>query len=81
LGAFYRRLKARLGPAKALTATAHKLAQIVYSRLKYGKAYVDRGVEYYEQPYRARMIKNLTRRAKQLGFELVPVTVTPAAGQ
>jgi transposase len=81
LGAFYRRLKARLGPAKALTATAHKLAQIVYSMLKYGKAYVDRGVEYYEQQYRARMIKNLTRRAKQLGFELVPVTVTPAAGQ
>jgi len=81
LGAFYRRLKARLGPAKALTATAHKLAQIVYSMLKYGKAYVDRGVEYYEQQYRARMIKNLTRRAKQLGFELVPVTVTPAPAQ
>lgn len=45
LGAFYRRLQARLGPAKALTATAHKLAKIVSNRLKYGKAYVDRGAQ------------------------------------
>ena len=81
LGAFYRCLKARLGPAKALTATAHTLAKIVYNMLTYGKAYVDRGGEYYEQQYRARVIKNLTRRAKQLGFELVPVTATPAVGQ
>jgi hypothetical protein len=81
LGAFYRRLKARLGPAKALTATAHKLAKIVYNRLRYGKAYVDRGAAYYEQPYRERVLKTLKHRAKQMGFELVPVTVTPAAGQ
>lgn len=81
LGAFYRRLKARLGPAKALTATAHKLAKIVYNMLRYGKAYVDRGAAYYEQQYRERVLKNLKHRAKQMGFELVPVTVTPAAGQ
>jgi len=81
LGAFYRRLKARLGPAKALTATAHTLAKIVYNMLRYGKAYVDRGAAYYEQQYRERVLKNLQHRAKQMGFELVPVTVTPAAGQ
>lgn len=81
LGAFSRRLKARLGPAKALTATAHKLAKIVYNMLKYGKAYVDRGAEYYEQPYRARVSKHLKRRAQQMGFELVPVGVTPAPAE
>ena len=43
LGAFFRRLKARLGPAKAITATAHKLARIVYLLLKYGHHYTDPG--------------------------------------
>jgi hypothetical protein len=79
LGAFYRRLKARLGPAKALTAMAHKLAKIVYHMLRYGKAYVDRGAAYYEQQYRERVLKNLQRRAKQMGFELVPVSSTSVA--
>lgn len=79
LGAFHRRLKARLGPAKTLTATAHKLAQIVSYMLKHGKASGDRSVESYEQPSRARVIHNLKRRAQQMGFALVPVTVTPAA--
>ena len=79
LGAFYRRLKARLGPAKALTSTAHKRAKIVYNRLRYGKAYVDRGAAYYEQQYRERVLKNLKRRAKPMGFELVPVRITSVA--
>ncbi len=76
LGAFYRRLKARLGPAKALTATAHQLAQIVSNMLRYGKADVDRGAAYDEQPYRERVLKNLKPRAKQMGFELVPVHIS-----
>ena len=48
---------------------------------QYGTAYVARGVEDDAQPYRARMLKHLTRRAQQPGCELVPVAVTPAAGQ
>jgi len=79
LGAFARRIRARLGAPKAITATAHKLAIIVYQMLKYGKAYVDRGTEYYEQQYRASMVKNLKRRAKQLGYEVVEGTAPPAA--
>jgi hypothetical protein len=65
-------MKARLGMPKAITATAHKLAKIVYNMLKYGKAYVDRGVQYYEEQYRARVLKGLKRRAAELGLELVP---------
>jgi transposase len=72
LGAYYRRLKARLGSPKAITATAHKLACIVYRMLKYGKPYTDVGMEYYERKYRERVLKNLTRRAADLGFVLVP---------
>lgn len=78
LGGFYRRMKARLGPAKAITATAHKLARIIYSMLKWGTAYVDQGEKAYEQQYRARVLRNLKRRAKELGFELTPADAQPA---
>jgi hypothetical protein len=79
LGAFYRRLKARLGPAKALTATAHNLAKLVYHMRRYGKAYGDRGAASYAQHYRERGLKHLKPRATQMGFELVPVHLTSVA--
>ncbi len=50
----------------------------VYSMLRYGTAYVDMGQDYYEQRYKDRVIQNLTRRAKELGFELVPKSVEEA---
>jgi transposase len=71
LGAFFRRLKARLGPAKAITATAHKLARIVYLLLKYGHNYVDPGAQYYEQRYRENILRSLKKRAASLGYTLV----------
>ena len=74
LGAYARRMRARLGAPKAITATARKLAIIIYNMLKYGKAYVDRGADYYQEQYRATMVKNLKRRAKQLGFEVLELT-------
>jgi transposase len=45
-------MKSRLEPAKANTATAHKLACILYRMLRYGKEYVDPGMQYYEEKYR-----------------------------
>jgi transposase len=72
LGAYYRRMAARIGKPQAITATAHKLARIVYSMLKHGSAYVDAGQDYYERQYRERVVHNLQHRAKALGFELVP---------
>jgi transposase len=73
VGAFYRRMKARHGPAKATTATAHKLARTVYFLLKNRTDYVDPGVTYYEQQYRDRTVRNLKRKAASLGMELVPM--------
>jgi len=72
LGAFYRRMKSRLGAPKAITATAHKIAKIVYNMLKYGKQYVDIGAEYYENKYRQRVLKNLSKRASKFNMNLVP---------
>lgn len=71
LGAYHRRMKGRLGAPKAITATAHKIARIFYRMLKYGEVYVERGQDYYEKEHEQRVLKNLQRRAKDLGFELV----------
>jgi transposase len=75
LGAFYRRLRSRLGAPKAVTATAHKLARLVYSLLKHGSAYVKQGLDAYESQYRERTVKAMARQAKALGYTLVELTV------
>jgi hypothetical protein len=77
LGAFYRRLSARAGKAKAVTATARKLAVLFYRALRFGLAYADPGAGYYEERYKRRVIENLQRRAQGLGFTLVEI---PEAG-
>ena len=73
LGAFLRRKKAHLGAPKAITATAHKLARIIYSMLRYGQQYVDAGAAYYESQYRHRALRAAKQRAAKLGYQLVPL--------
>jgi transposase len=70
LGAFYRRLSARIGKAKAVTATARKIAVLFYNAMRFGTQYQDPGADHYEQKYRERVIKQLRRRATELGFTL-----------
>ena len=70
LGAFYRRLSARVGKAKAVTATARKIAVLFYNTMRYGMQYADPGALHYEQRYRQRAVVNLRRRARALGFTL-----------
>ena len=74
LGAFLRRKKVHLGAPKAITATAHKLARLIYSMLRYGQEYVDAGAEYYETQYQQRALRAAKRRAAQLGYQLVPIS-------
>jgi hypothetical protein len=71
LGGFLRRLKGRLGGQAAVTATAHKLARIVYLALKHGLAYVRRSQEVYEAQMREKQIQALRRKARQLGLDVV----------
>ncbi len=73
LGAFYRRLSSRIGKAKAVTATARKIAVLFYNAVRYGMHYVDPGASSYETRYRARVVSNLRRRAKSFGFVLQPL--------
>lgn len=72
LGAFYRRLAARIGKAKAITATARKIAERVYAVLATGQPYEDPGAEAYNEHQRKRTLRNLRRRAAALGFQLQP---------
>ena len=80
LGAFLRRKKAQLGAPKAITATAHKLARLIYTMLRDGQEYVDAGAEYYEKQYQDRALRAAKRRAAQLGYQLVPLPDAPASG-
>lgn len=73
LGAYCRRMCGRLGPAKGIVATAHKLALLLYRMLRFGREYIDVGQDKYEQQYKERTLKHLTRKARDLGFQLVPV--------
>jgi transposase len=73
LGAFYRRLAARIGKAKALTATARKIAILFYRAMRFGMSYQDPGADQYEMKYRERVVKQLHRRAATFGFTLQPI--------
>jgi transposase len=77
LGAFLRRKAAHLGMPKAITATAYKLARIVYTMLSDGTEFLERGQDYYERAYQGRVLKSLTRRANDLGYHLVPGSGPP----
>ena len=77
LGGFYRRLRAKRGPAIAIVATARKLATLFYNVLRYGMAYVEEGLHRYEQRYKQQMIRSVERRAKALGLQVVVPKAEP----
>jgi transposase len=72
LGADYRRLCARMDRPRAITACAHKLARLIYTMLTSGEEYLDQGQAQYEERYRQRVIRTLSKKAEKLGFQLVP---------
>jgi transposase len=71
LGAFFRRMAARRGLAKAMTATAYKLARIISAMLTHGMASVAQGLEAYETAYRERVVRQMKRKAAALGLVIV----------
>jgi len=73
LGAYYRRMRTRLGAPKAITATAHKLARIVFHLLTTKQSYDESIFATDEQRRRTRLEHRLRRQAKEFGFELVAI--------
>ena len=70
LGAFGRRIRSRDGAASAITAIARKLAIIVYTMLKTGRPYQDKGAAAYNDSFREKLLASLRRRAGELGYDL-----------
>jgi transposase len=73
LGAFYRRLAARTGKAKAITATARKLAILIYRTLRDGLVYADPGAVAYQARYRDHAVRRLRQHAGHLGLRLIDI--------
>ncbi|MES2264728.1 MAG: IS110 family transposase [Pseudomonadota bacterium] len=71
LGAYFRRMCGRMDKPKAISAVAHKLARLIYTMLTKGEEYTDRGQDYYEERYRQSVLRNLTKRAENMGMKLV----------
>lgn len=76
LAAFYHRIKARSGPAKAITATARKIAVIFYRMIRDKIMFNPISMENYVESFREKQLKKLKKQAKMLGLELRPVKVT-----
>jgi transposase len=75
LGAYYRRMRAKLGAPKAITATAHKLARIYYHLVTTKQAYDESVFAKNEEREAKRRIERLKREATALGFDLAPKAV------
>lgn len=81
LGAYFRRMKAKLGAAEAITATAHKLARLIYRMIKHGEAYVREGLEQYEKKNQERKLKAVRKMAESLGLTLVELSAPQNVAQ
>jgi transposase len=77
LGDYFRRMKARMGTPKAMTAAAHKLARIVYHMLTNQQEYDATVFQEQERRTQDRKFAKLHAHAKELGFQLVPVPAVP----
>jgi len=78
-GVFYRRIRKRRGAPKAVTATAHKLARIFYHMWTTGEAYQQMDAEAYEQKHKERILNNMKKTAKRMGFNVVLEPVDTAS--
>ena len=75
IGAAHRRRLARMDTAKAVKATAHQLARLIYDMLTRGEEYVARDIAAWKAERQDRMIANLQRQARRLDLTLVPAPV------
>jgi transposase len=73
LKGFYNRTKSKSGYKVAIKATARKLAILYYNLMRNGMDYIEKGLEKYEQMYREKMVKSLTKKAMNFGLKLVNI--------
>jgi transposase len=71
-GEFFRRMRAKLGTAQAITATAHKIARVLYHVLLTREPYTETVFQHYDEQARQRAEVRLRKQAAHLGFQIVP---------
>ena len=76
-GAYLRRQGSRICASKAITATAHKPARIIYNLIRFGLVHMRSEEAAYAEQVRTRLAKQLQRRAKELGYEVVRPSTPP----
>jgi transposase len=69
----YRRLRARLGAPKAITAMAHQLARIIWTLITRQLPFDSNVFAYHEKAHQQRRLKHLAASARQMGYQLTPV--------
>jgi len=80
IGAAHRARLARLDKGRAIKATAHQLARLIYAMLTQGQEYVEQGIEHFEATRRERKLRALHRNARQLGLAVVEQNPLQAMG-
>jgi transposase len=75
-GEFFRRMRAKLGTAQAITATAHKIARILYHVLLTKERYAETVFHRCDEQAQRRAEMRLRKQAAHLGFQLLPITTT-----
>jgi transposase len=73
LGDFHRRMRAHLGPPKAITATAHKIARIVYAMLTTRTPYDETICAKNDALTQEQRTNRLKNQARKLGYQLIPI--------
>jgi transposase len=73
LGGYLRRMKAKLGPKAAITATAHRIARIFYAMIRHQVEYDETFWQQQDQRRLRRLEEKVKRQAHQLGYQLVPI--------
>ena len=71
-GEFFRRMRAKLGTAQAVTATAHKIARVLYHVLLTKQPYAETQFHQYDAQARQRAELRLRKQAASLGFQVIP---------
>lgn len=69
-GAHLRKMKARMGPVEAITATAHKMARTIYFMMLKKQSYIEAGCDYFDKINADKTLKFLRKRASSLGYKL-----------
>jgi transposase len=73
MGEYFRRMRAKFGPAKAITAAAHKMARVIFHMVTTKQAYDDSILAKQDAQQRQKREAKIRRQAREIGYQLTPL--------